>query len=350
LNFYVKDILMNSIIPFRVQRPRRAVAFTLIELLVVIAIIAVLVALLLPAVQQAREAARRTQCKNNLKQLGLALHNYHDVYGRFPKSELWGRDLGNGQVGPYHHTWVTSILPQIEQQPMFNQVNFNAPAWGQPHLSKQLSTLRCPSDSSIGDVPGPATYGLAITNYSVCEGGDWWDRPPNGDDTGNQLYGGIYTDHYNCPISAIIDGTSTTIALGENTGGSFYGNGWQTNGQGKVRTINIGPVIRPAFTGATFTAALGACVGCTQVGYPANCTHPDGSAVTNWMNGQLIYHPVFGAVLGLNGEWEGANSLHQGGAQFGMADGSVVFISQSINWSTFAVLCGKHEQLVPGSY
>src|SRR5689334_11131670 len=96
--------------------------FTLIELLVVIAIIAILIALLLPAVQQAREAARQTQCKNNLKQLGLALHNYHDAFGRFPSSAIWGVRLTTGPdtYGPYHHTWLTALLPYLDQQNLFN--------------------------------------------------------------------------------------------------------------------------------------------------------------------------------------------------------------------------------------
>ena len=92
--------------------------FTLIELLVVIAIIAILIALLLPAVQQAREAARRTQCKNNLKQIGLALHNYHDVHNGFP--------MGNMIPGTHGPTAWVAMLPFIEQAPLFNQINFSA--------------------------------------------------------------------------------------------------------------------------------------------------------------------------------------------------------------------------------
>jgi len=124
--------------------------FTLIELLVVIAIIAILIALLLPAVQQAREAARQTQCKNNLKQLGLALHNYHDVFKTFPSSAIWGVRLtaNPDTYGPYHHTWLTALLPYFDQQTLYNQVNYNIPAWGQPHLLQQLAVLSCPSEGS----------------------------------------------------------------------------------------------------------------------------------------------------------------------------------------------------------
>src|ERR1700749_1706914 len=93
--------------------------FTLVELLVVIAIIAVLIALLLPAVQQAREAARRSQCKNNLKQIALALHNYHDTYNALP----WGGTTGNGGDVEMALTWRYSILPFIDQAPLFNQMS-----------------------------------------------------------------------------------------------------------------------------------------------------------------------------------------------------------------------------------
>ncbi len=106
-----------------ISRTVRKCGFTLIELLVVIAIIAVLIALLLPAVQQAREAARRTQCKNNLKQQGLALHNYHDTFLRFPS--------GGGQVtSGWGHSMYVSLLPFVDQSPMYNLWNFNQPGEG----------------------------------------------------------------------------------------------------------------------------------------------------------------------------------------------------------------------------
>ena len=99
--------------------------FTLIELLVVIAIIAVLIALLLPAVQQAREAARRTQCKNNLKQMGLALHNYHDTYNGFPNGNI------ASAAGGWGMSWYMRILPYVDQAPVFNKLTFSGthPGW-----------------------------------------------------------------------------------------------------------------------------------------------------------------------------------------------------------------------------
>ncbi|MEY2725472.1 MAG: hypothetical protein RLZZ458_1339, partial [Planctomycetota bacterium] len=122
----------------RLQPNRRRRAFTLIELLVVIAIIAILVALLLPAVQQAREAARRTQCKNNLKQLGIALHNYHDTNNRFPPGAFWnnpnsGRNYQQGGL-------LTHLLPYVEQAVMFNQIPFSNP----PAPSFNVNDARLP--------------------------------------------------------------------------------------------------------------------------------------------------------------------------------------------------------------
>ena len=144
-------------------RQRRKRAFTLIELLVVIAIIAILIALLLPAVQQAREAARRAQCKNNLKQLGVAMHNYHDTYGMFPPS-IWAIHWSQG------HTWwsqekgshLVHLLPFVDQQPLYSRIDFrnrradwwwmpkidDQPRWGKKFRSYVIPTYMCPSDGS----------------------------------------------------------------------------------------------------------------------------------------------------------------------------------------------------------
>ena len=132
--------------------------FTLIELLVVIAIIAILIALLLPAVQQAREAARRTQCKNNLKQLGLAIHNYHDVSRTFPFASMLGRDFNAS-------SWGIQILPHLEQSNLWDKWNSNIPAWNEAAvfgftdpaalqgnlevIQTPLSVYRCPSTSCL---------------------------------------------------------------------------------------------------------------------------------------------------------------------------------------------------------
>ncbi|MFM7869824.1 MAG: DUF1559 domain-containing protein, partial [Planctomycetaceae bacterium] len=144
--------------------------FTLIELLVVIAIIAILIALLLPAVQQAREAARRTQCKNNLKQIGLALHNYHDTHGRFPPTQIMVAYMGanNTNPQPRNHTWVSLVLPYLEQATLYSSINFSAAmhlngvyqtlSTGETIVSRKLPVLQCPSDPGFGG--GISTHGL----------------------------------------------------------------------------------------------------------------------------------------------------------------------------------------------
>jgi prepilin-type N-terminal cleavage/methylation domain-containing protein len=137
-------------------------AFTLIELLVVIAIIAVLVALLLPAVQQAREAARRSQCKNNLKQIALALHNYHEVYGAFPPAYVADAS------GKPMHSWRVLILPFLEASPLYSEYNFSEP-WDGPNNSRLLSRMppvyACPSH---GNAPGGTTTAYAAVFGEHC--------------------------------------------------------------------------------------------------------------------------------------------------------------------------------------
>src|SRR5579863_9248252 len=122
----------------------RKKGFTLIELLVVIAIIAILVSLLIPATQQAREAARRSQCKNNLKQIGLALHNYHDAFGSFPPAFVADAN------GKPMHSWRVLILPYLDQLPLYKEYNFSEP-WDGPNNSRLLNRMppafSCPSHS-----------------------------------------------------------------------------------------------------------------------------------------------------------------------------------------------------------
>ena len=190
--------------------------FTLIELLVVIAIIAILVALILPAVQQAREAARRTQCKNNLKQLGLAMHNYESSFSRFPSS---GQGLGSGPYGQNfdRHSFFTHVLPFIDQANITNQFDFGsyynqtarniaATKIAIPGYVCPSAALRSGNTDTLGF--GGIDYGPTIhTNISPTTG-----LP----DSTTMVHGGLRWEYSR--ISQITDGLSTTMALGEDVG------------------------------------------------------------------------------------------------------------------------------------
>ena len=305
---------------------RRRAGFTLIELLVVIAIIAVLVALLLPAVQQAREAARRSQCQNNLKQLGLALHNYHETYNRFPAESVWAYTPPGASVKQArNYTWITMLLPNLDQAPLYNSINFSLPLWGQMDstgtliVSRQLPVLTCPTDANA---TSGGFQGMGITCYSGAEGYDWWTR--NADPLG-----GVFTLNYSTKIADISDGTSNTIAIGETCSSGYKNGGHLRCGSGIPRKGLGESVFHPAFVSPPFSDSQGS----SGNKWPS----PDGlnNPQTSWQwwkAAPYAYKPTYLHCFGLNAEWPGASSLHTGGAQFLMADGSVRFLSSNINY------------------
>jgi prepilin-type N-terminal cleavage/methylation domain-containing protein/prepilin-type processing-associated H-X9-DG protein len=220
-------------------RPR--CGFTLIELLVVIAIIAILIALLLPAVQAAREAARRSQCVNNLKQFGIALHNYHDVVGSFPTS-FWRNTYdvrGSTTVdGTNRHSWIAMILPYIEQTPIYNAMNFSVGVGGAINSTAAMSVINvciCPSDPSpnISAIPrvdngvgvnsnsGPklSYFGNFGDNHNDDQ--TWWSFPnlptyrDNGYGEHDTETGIMCRSGGTVAIRDVTDGMSNTFAAGE---------------------------------------------------------------------------------------------------------------------------------------
>ena len=240
---------------------RQRTGFTLIELLVVIAIIAVLIALLLPAVQAAREAARRTQCRNNLKQIGLAFHNYHDIHRCFPMGSM-GLDHGNAGWGDWRQfSWGTFLLPMLEQGTIYSQLNFSEPAVviepigaanaNEGLLGTVLSGFLCPSDirpttdlddrnhgvsivgwTNLGSSSYVANYGL--NGYVPAPGGSKNLRWMNGVSrlsavgfSWNSGYGPADVNHRGVgPVGVntstrlhqVVDGTSNTVFVGERHG------------------------------------------------------------------------------------------------------------------------------------
>lgn len=208
--------------------------FTLIELLVVIAIIAILIALLLPAVQQAREAARRSQCKNNLKQIGLAVHNYHDVHQSFPPGNINCNALGTCNYsygGPHYSTWTISILPFLDQAPLYNIYDATLPtdsaaaANNQTVAQTQLAVYKCPSDVGAVDLgrpeSGPRPYDYAFGSYRAVSGvtrsrgGPHFDEGQTNSAQDRGAMHVVYNRWGTENFASITDGTSNSLMVGE---------------------------------------------------------------------------------------------------------------------------------------
>ena len=290
-------------------RSYRRRGFTLIELLVVIAIIAVLIALILPAVQQAREAARRTQCKNNLKQLSLACHNYHDVHRVFPPGWI----SVNGKVHDAHHGingagWATMILPFLEQAPLYESFDANRAIHDPvnvPFSSTRLTSMECPSDPkppmwSIEDEhnPGAILAELPTTNYIGMFGPEELDGCENSPGTapvsnvGQCIGSGVFYHNSRVAIRSITDGTSNTLILGERKTDSKLG--WFSTWPGMV-----------AEGEEAFQRILG------SADHVPNDPHA---------------------------HFDDFSSHHTGGTQFGLADGSVRFVSENLDRGIYRAL------------
>lgn len=306
--------------------PRRG--FTLIELLVVIAIIAILIALLLPAVQQAREAARRSQCKNNFKQIGLATHNYHDTFRIFPSGLLiW--NTPPGQQNPPQFRSVSlfaQMLSQIDQGALANQWDSTEPRNNvtSGRTAVVLQVLVCPSDilsppvATVFPMFNPAGEKFAMTSYGGS-GGIQSYHPNRG------TLDGIFFRNSAVRIAEVTDGLSSTLLFGER----FHRDDQYDANAGTFNRMNSWGLWAP-------TSGLPG-VGDVTLGtlIPINYRHPAGQAVNATFEDRRI--TAFG-------------SGHVGGAQFTLADGSARFISENISLTILQQLSTRFKGEVVGDF
>ena len=319
------------------RRTRRQGGFTLVELLVVIAIIGVLVALLLPAVQAAREAARRMSCGNNMKQLGLALHNYHDTYKKFPPETIWlGNPKGTQSTAgdQRNYTWCTLILPFMEQQTLHDRINFSIPALNQIVANGtnpadqqilqqiQLDAFVCPSDTTADP---ESFHNFSVTSYAGNAG---WDAHRRS--YGDQYRAGPFTLMDSIAISDFKDGTANTILLGEVTNAGYCCRGRNTQwagGSGKVRGGRSRVVRTLMVTDAPWVRNHSWILAARQGELLAST----GDARGIWLHAApYLFPPVYLDHYAMNVEWPGAGSVHPGGAQFTLGDASVRFVPETI--------------------
>jgi len=313
--------------------------FTLIELLVVIAIIAVLIALLLPAVQQAREAARRSQCKNNLKQFGLALHNYHDTVSTFPIGGTYDDSNSVGtNLGP-RISWAVRILPYLEQSALYNQLDMNLLNVPEQTLASdnkkarehQVSVFRCPTDTFPDYDNGYAqnsysgSLGSQATATGSCAPFDKFKEPLSknfnyGRTSNSQQVSGMFAQgQAKIAIRDVTDGASNTLFVGECLSSCHSlttRNGWWGSGSRAVASSTI-----------VYINEMTTCDGSSRISDP-NCTVAANAGNYAW----------------------GFKSMHTGGAHFLMVDGAVRFISENVNHQTYQYLGGRADGNVVGEF
>jgi prepilin-type N-terminal cleavage/methylation domain-containing protein/prepilin-type processing-associated H-X9-DG protein len=352
------------------MRVRRG--FTLIELLVVIAIIAVLIALLLPAVQSAREAARRAQCVNNLKQLGLAVHNYESQNQVFPCQNMY--PSANQYSGGWSIGWPMLLLPQLEQQTLANAFNYNFVLWDIPCCNTsgvnstvgytQLAALLCPSDDTKKKPGDP----WATLNYVGNYGGPQTFLMYTGSIIPNQWYG--YPTLGPIGIESFKDGTSNTALFSERLHG-LVGNPTVTVGSSDWKRgsfavtsasvpVYLYPSGSPYSTPGTVAQALAFLAACKSLPGNTVAGHSQLSGYI-WVLGypwhlmvnaynhfgppnSLMCQNPQGVTVGVDSIWGSTtgttppNSNHAGGVNVGLADGSVRFVKDTINVQTWWAL------------
>lgn len=316
--------------------------FTLVELLVVIAIIGVLVALLLPAVQAAREAARRMQCSNNLKQVSLAIHNFHDANRHLPAS-------ARPPAGTVRVAGLTLILPYIELTTLYNSYNQSL-QWSDPNaqtravVGTKIATFVCPSNPIGGALDGdpdskttPSGYANNIAasgDYALAKGVDQGIVPflsgmslnglhSDSLNTAHKYYPGMFVQNSKPRFAEVTDGLSNTIAIHESAGRpAHWSRGPKQSGSLPTSRVQGGGWCRPASD-------------VLLTGQVADGSALFGTTPFNATNGHNVGNESYpGGAFGVQGTSQ-PFAFHSGGAQFGLGDGSIRFISQSTDLNVF---------------
>ncbi|WP_298868915.1 DUF1559 domain-containing protein [uncultured Gimesia sp.] len=289
--------------------------FTLIELLVTIAIIAILIALLLPAVQQAREAARRSSCKNNLMQVGVALQNYEMAHNVFPSGTVNPTGPIRNEAKGYHVSWLLQILPYLDERVAFNKFDFNKGVYDPVNkevANYRIATLQCPSNPNRG-------HSFAGMHHDIS-------APIDVDNNG------VLFLNSSVRYDEILDGSSKTIFLGEIREGNELG--WVSGTRSTLKNAgtSINSNISAIFPGQT----------AFEQRFPpetsdADSADPKKESETSNSDPQLL-------------KVGGFSSYHTGGAHFGIGDGAVRFLSENINVITYQALANRHDGQLIGDF
>ncbi|WP_437223679.1 DUF1559 domain-containing protein [Planctomicrobium sp. SH661] len=327
--------------------------FTLIELLVVIAIVAVLLALLLPAVQQAREAARRTQCKNAMKQIGLALQNYHDAHATFPIGAGYGvqtynQDFSGTNNAPRRAPWTVLILPYLDQANLYSQFDFSdrfkgayneTPTSGKNHDASltPVSAYHCPSFNAPNDLLrtnyfGVMGSGVAAWSHATSIGRAFWET-------------GVLFRNSKVAIRDVTDGSSNTLIVGETkyqlgpkapspAGAARFG--WASTLRGDPNTV---PGTLAAVTDVPINSWNGD-------GNEADTAFTENEANMRGTINTGSATPAAKQCL----QGRAFSSFHVGGCHFTFVDASVHFISQNVNMQTLQNLANRSDGNVPGEF
>ena len=326
------------------QHPRHG--FTLIELLVVIAIIAVLIGLLLPAVQKVRDAAARAQCQNNLKQVGLGLHNYHDAQGRFPPGYLNKIWPANPSLPPGHFIWSAHahVLPYLEQQNLRHLLDLSYPLFDGPNadppfsifpvnragVSTPVKIFLCPSDRDQVVKAGYAPVSYVVNSGSTADS--------------STRSNGVFYVNSKTKITDVTDGSSNTVMVSESTIG-VGGEPFTTSIQ-DARLVHVELLFRPVSPSLCNNAA--GLYG-TQKGY----SWADGSTASGGYNHVLVPNSsqldCYSAFLP-NPGWRAARSYHSNGVNVVLCDGSVRSVSDSVSLSVWRALGSRNGGEVVGDF